>query len=73
MYPVIPVPLSQNPPIFWAKSVDYGPKSICEFGWNSVADGQVGSMISPIINRNLQPLGYVSRTLEAISYLSGEH
>ncbi len=35
------------------------------------ADGQVGSVISPIIDRNLRPLGFIPRTLEAISSVSG--
>jgi hypothetical protein len=50
----------KNPPIFRGPFVDYGPKSIYVPEWNPFGDSQVGSMISPIINRNLQSLGYVS-------------
>jgi hypothetical protein len=48
------------PTIFRGSSVDYGPKSIYGSKWNPFGDGQVGNMVSPIINRNLQSLGYVS-------------
>ena len=55
--PILPF---KNPTIFRGPFVDYGPKSIYGSKWNPFGDCQVGSMISPIINRNLQSLGYVS-------------
>ena len=59
----------KNSAIFRDRHVDYGPKSICESEQDSFGDGQVGNIISLIINRNLRSFRYIPITHHPISCL----
>ena len=68
-----PCPSLKESGHFQGGSADYGPKSICRYGWISFGDGHLGRVTSPIIIRNVQSFGRVPSILTMIDSLFGGH